>query len=120
MARVKAAITTRRRKKKIFRRAKGFWGKKKNAWKIAVQAVEHAWRHEYRDRRLRRRGLRALWIARINAAARMNGTTYSRLAAALRKAGIELDRKVLSDVAVRDPEAFKILVATAAPTKKAA
>ena len=110
MPRVKAGITTRRRKKKIFRRAKGFWGKKKNAWKIAVQAVEHAWRHEYRDRRLRRRALRQLWIARINAAARENGTTYSRLTAALKKAGIVLDRKVLADVAARDPQAFKDIV----------
>lgn len=110
MARVKGGVTTRARKKKIFRRSKGFWGKKKHSWKEAIQAVEHAWRHEYRDRRLRRRELRKLWIARINAAAREAGTTYSRLTAGLKSAGIALDRKSLADLAVRDREAFRTLV----------
>jgi large subunit ribosomal protein L20 len=113
MARVKRGVTAHARHKKVIDKAKGYHGRRKNVFRAAVQAVEKAAQYAYRDRRNRKRDFRALWIQRINAAARANGLTYARFIDGLRKAGIELDRKVMSDLAIREPEAFKSLVAQA-------
>lgn len=109
MARVKRGVTARARHKKILDQAKGFRGRKKNVFRAAVEAVEKSLQYAYRDRRNRKRQFRALWIQRINAAARIHGLTYSRFMDGLKKAQIDLDRKVLADLAVREPEAFKAL-----------
>jgi large subunit ribosomal protein L20 len=106
MPRVKHAVATKRRKKKVLARAKGFWGARSRLYRTAQEAVNRAEAYAYRDRRVRKRDFRKLWIARINAAARLNGLSYSRLIHGLDKAGIEVNRKVLADLAVRDPEAF--------------
>ena len=106
MPRVKHAVATKRRKKKVLARAKGFWGARRRLYRTAQEAVNRAEAYAYRDRRVRKRDFRKLWIARINAAARLNGLSYSRLIHGLDKAGIEVNRKVLADLAVRDPEAF--------------
>src|SRR3970040_113327 len=106
MARVKRGMVSRRRHKKILRLAKGFYGAKSRWYKLANQYVVRALANAYRDRRLRKREFRRLWIARINAAARGNGIPYSRLIAGLRKAGITVNRKTLADLAVEDPAAF--------------
>jgi large subunit ribosomal protein L20 len=98
------------RRKKVIARAKGFQGRSKNNFRLAKQRSEKALQYAYRDRRVRKRNFRALWIQRINAGARENGLTYSQFINGLNKAGIELDRKVLSDLAVREPESFKSLV----------
>jgi large subunit ribosomal protein L20 len=111
--RVKKGFKARRRRNRVLKLAKGFRGRRKNCYKRANQAVERALDYSTRDRRRRRRDFRALWIARINAAARLNGTTYSRLAAALRKAGVALDRKVLADLALQLPGDFAAVVKTA-------
>jgi len=110
MARVKRGMVSRRRHKKILRLAKGFYGAKSRWYKLANQYVVRALANAYRDRRLRKREFRRLWIARINAAARGNGLPYSRLIAGLRKAGIAVNRKTLADLAVEDPAAFDALV----------
>jgi large subunit ribosomal protein L20 len=110
MARVKRGVTAHARHKKIIKQAKGYYGRRKNVFRAAVQAVEKAGQYAYRDRRQRKRNFRALWIQRINAAARALGLTYGRFINGLDKAGIEVDRKMLSDLAVREPEAFKSLV----------
>ncbi|MEK7246067.1 MAG: 50S ribosomal protein L20 [Pseudomonadota bacterium] len=110
MARVKRGVTTHARHKKLLKQAAGYRGRAKNAFRIAIEKVEKGLRYAYRDRKNRKRDFRALWIQRINAGARAHGMTYSRLMAGLVKAGIELDRKVLSDLAVREPEAFKAVV----------
>jgi len=110
MARVKRGMVSRRRHKKILRLAKGFYGAKSRWYKLAHQYVVRALANAYRDRRLRKREFRRLWIARINAAARGNGLPYSRLIAGLRKAGITVNRKTLADLAVEDPAAFDALV----------
>ncbi|OHC83013.1 MAG: 50S ribosomal protein L20 [Rhodospirillales bacterium RIFCSPLOWO2_12_FULL_67_15] len=110
MARVKRGVTTHARHKKLLKQAAGYRGRAKNAFRIAIEKVEKGLRYAYRDRKNRKRDFRALWIQRINAGARVHGMTYSRLMAGLTKAGIALDRKVLSDLAVREPEAFKALV----------
>ena len=110
MARVKRGVTTHARHKKLLKPAAGYRGRAKNAFRIAIEKVEKGLRYAYRDRKNRKRDFRALWIQRINAGARVHGMTYSRLMAGLTKAGIALDRKVLSDLAVREPEAFKALV----------
>jgi large subunit ribosomal protein L20 len=110
MARVKRGMVSRRRHKKILRLAKGFYGAKSRWYKLANQYVVRALANAYRDRRLRKREFRRLWIARINAAARGNGIPYSRLIAGLRKAGIAVNRKTLADLAVEDPAAFDALV----------
>lgn len=110
MARVKRGVISRRRHKKILRLAKGFYGAKSKWYKLANQYVVRALANAYRDRRLRKREFRRLWIARINAAARGNGMPYSRLIAGLRKAGIAVNRKTLADLAVEDPAAFDALV----------
>jgi large subunit ribosomal protein L20 len=109
MARVKRGVTTRARHKKVIGRAKGSRGRSKNTFRAAVQRVEKDLQYAYRDRRVRKRNFRSLWIQRINAAARECGLTYSQLMNGIRKAGIELDRKVLADLAVREPAAFKSL-----------
>ncbi|HEY8351044.1 MAG TPA: 50S ribosomal protein L20 [Sphingomonadales bacterium] len=109
MARVKRGVTAHARHKKVIDQAKGYYGRRKNTYRAAVQAVEKALQYAYRDRRNRKRVFRALWIQRINAAARLHGLTYSRFMDGLKKAQIDLDRKVLADIAVREPEAFKAL-----------
>ena len=110
MARVKRGVTTHARHKKIIKAAKGYRGRRKNTFRVANQAVEKAGQYAYRDRKVRKRNFRALWIQRINAAAREHGMTYGRFINGLSIAGIEVDRKVMSDLAVREPEAFKALV----------
>ena len=112
MPRVKRGVTARARHKKILALAKGYRGRRKNVYRVAKQAVMKAGQYAYRDRRTRKRVFRALWIARINAAARSNGVTYSRFIAGLKKAAIDLDRKVLADLAVNDPAAFTSIVDT--------
>lgn len=113
MARVKRGVTARRRHHKILKPAKGYWGKKSRWFKVANQYVLRALAQAYVHRRTRKRDFRRLWIARINAAARMHGTSYSRLMGDLRRAGVQVNRKVLADLAVRDARAFEALVARA-------
>ena len=110
MSRVKRGVTSHARHRKVLKQAKGYYGRRKNTIRVAKQAVEKAGQYAYRDRKVKKRTFRALWIQRINAAARVNGLTYGRLIDGLKKAGIELDRKVLADIAVREPETFKGLV----------
>ena len=110
MARVKRGVTAHARHKKILALAKGFRGRRKNVFRIAKEAVMRAGQYAYRDRRNRKRVFRNLWIARINAASRNLGVTYSKLMAGLKKARIEIDRKVLADLAVNDPAAFGSIV----------
>jgi large subunit ribosomal protein L20 len=114
MARVKRGVTSHARHRKVIKQAKGYYGRRKNTIRIAKQAVEKAGQYAYRDRKVRKRTFRALWIQRINAAARANGLTYGRMIDGLKKAGIDLDRKVLADMAVHEPETFKGLVEAAA------
>ena len=109
MTRVKRSIRTRARHKKIIKQAKGYFGKKSIVFRIANQQVMKSLNYAYRDRRAKKRDFRRLWIVRINAAARINGMSYSRLMNGLRKAGIALDRKVLADIAVHDAVAFAAL-----------
>ena len=111
MPRVKRGVTARARHKKILALAKGYRGRRKNVYRVAKQAVMKAGQYAYRDRRTRKRVFRALWIARINAGARSHGVTYSKFIAGLKKASIDLDRKVLSDMAINDPAAFGAIVA---------
>lgn len=109
MARVSGGPAAHARHRKVIKAAKGYRGRRKNTFRIANQAVEKAGQYAYRDRKAKKRTFRALWIQRINAAARMNGLTYSTFMHGLAKAGIEVDRKVLADIAVREPEAFGAL-----------
>ncbi len=111
MPRVKRGVTAHARHKKILKLAKGFRGRRKNVFRIAKQAVMKAGQYAYRDRRTRKRVFRQLWIARINAASRELGVTYSKFMAGLKKAQIDLDRKVLADMAVNDPAGFGSIVA---------
>ena len=113
MPRAKTGVVRRRRHQRILKRAKGYWGLRSKSFRIAQQTLLNAEDYAYRDRRDKKGEFRRLWIARINAAARQEGMTYSRFVAGLRKAGVELDRKVLADIAVREPEAFRALVETA-------
>lgn len=106
MARVKRGVTAHAKHKKVLDKAKGYKGRRKNVYRVAVQAVTKAGQYAYRDRRQRKRQFRALWIARINAAARECGLSYSRLIDGLKKAAIEIDRKVLADLAVHEKDAF--------------
>ena len=106
MARVKRGVTSHRRHKKILRQAKGYYGNRSKIYRVANQAVMRSLQYAYAHRKLRKRDFRKLWIARINAAARMNGLSYSRFMYGLSKAGIELNRKVLADIAVKDAAAF--------------
>ena len=119
MSRVKNSVQTRQRRKKILKRAKGFRGARSRTFKVAKQAVMKAGQYSYRDRRRKKRVFRSLWIIRINAAARENGLSYSKLIAGLKKAQIALDRKTLADLAVNDKEAFS-LIAEEAKAKLAA
>ncbi len=111
--RVKSGSVTRRRHKKIIRRTKGFYGTRHRLFRRANEGLINAMCYAYRDRRNRKRDMRRLWITRINAAARQNGTTYSRLMHNLKEAGIQLNRKMLSDMAVRDPQAFSKVIEVA-------
>lgn len=108
--RVKGGVVTRRRHKRLLKRASGFYSANSRAFTHAREKVDRALKYEYRDRRVRKRDMRALWIQRINAAARLNGTSYSTLMGALKKANIDLDRKVLSDIAINDASGFSALV----------
>ena len=110
MPRVKRGVIARARHKKVLDAAKGYRGRRKNVYRIAKQAVMKAGQYAYRDRRQRKRQFRTLWIARINAAARVNGVTYGRFIDGLNKSGVELDRKILADMAVTQPQAFAELV----------
>ncbi|MDH5589980.1 MAG: 50S ribosomal protein L20 [Gemmatimonadota bacterium] len=110
MPRVTTAVARNKRKKKLFKAAKGYFGGRKNLYRTAKDAVEKGWEHAYRDRKKKKRNFRALWIARINAAAREHDMSYSRFMNGLKEAGIELDRKALADLAVHKPEAFAALV----------
>ena len=116
MSRVKRGVTKHARHRKIIGRAKGYYGRRKNTFRAANQAVEKAGQYAYRDRKVKKRNFRALWIQRINAAVRQHGMTYGRFIDGLNKAGVEVDRKMLADLAVKEPDAFKALVdqATAA------
>ena len=110
MARVSRGVVTKEKHKKIFKKAKGFYGRRKNVFRVAVQAVERSMQYAYRDRRSKKRDFRGLWIQRINAGVRMHGLTYSQFISGLKKATIEIDRKVLAELAVNQPETFKLLV----------
>ncbi len=110
MSRVKRGVTSHARHKKVLKQAEGYYGRRKNTIRIAKQAVDQALQYNYRDRKNRKRTFRALWIQRINAAARMHGLTYGRFIDGLGRAGVEVARKLLADLAVREPDAFKALV----------
>jgi large subunit ribosomal protein L20 len=110
MAKVKHSVATRKRKKKLLKEAKGFWGDRSKQYQQARRALMHALVYAYRDRRVKKREFRALWIARINAACRQEGLTYSKFMNGLKKAKVGLDRKILADLAVRDSKVFEKLV----------
>ncbi len=110
MARVKRAVSARKKRRKVLGLAQGYWGTKKSSYRRAKEQVQRSLRYAYRDRRRRKRDFRRLWIARINAAARLNGLTYSEFIHGLNAAGVELDRKVLADIAVHDKAAFAGIV----------
>src|SRR6267142_6897665 len=113
MARVKRGVTAHARHKKVLELAKGYRGRNSTVYRVAIEKVEKALRYAYRDRRNRKRDFRALWIQRINAGAREHGLTYSQFMHGIKLAGLDLDRKVLSDLAVREPEAFQAIAVTA-------
>lgn len=110
MPRVKRGVQARARHKKVLKQAKGYYGARSRVYRVAVQAVTKAGQYAYRDRRQRKRQFRQLWIARINAAARLNDLSYSRFINGLKKASVEIDRKILADIAVHDSAAFTALV----------
>ena len=110
MARVSRGVTTHARHKKVIKRAKGYYGRRKNVFRVAVQAVERGMQYSYRDRRKRKSDFRGLWIQRINASVRPHGMTYSQFINGLKKATIQIDRKILADLAVNQPNTFKALV----------
>ena len=109
MPRVKRSVHARKKRKKVLGQAKGYWGLKKSSYRYAKEQVEHSLAYAYRDRKARKRTFRRLWIMRINAAARANGLSYNQFVAGCRKAEIELDRKVLAELAVNEPAAFKAI-----------
>ena len=113
MARVKRGVVSHARHKKVLEQAKGYRGRRKNTIRVARQAVEKGLQYAYRDRKVRKRNFRALWIQRINAGSRSHGLTYARFMNGLKLSGVEIDRKMLADLAAREPEAFKVLVDTA-------
>ena len=113
MSRVKRGLTAHARHKKILNMAKGYRGRNKNVFRVAVEKVEKGLQYAYRDRKAKKRSFRSLWIQRINAATRIHDMTYSRFISGLVKAGVELDRKVLADIALKEPQAFAKLVETA-------
>src|SRR5688500_3264478 len=120
MARVKRSVHAKKKRRVILDRASGYYGNKSRSYRAANEQVMHSLQYAYRDRRARKGDFRQLWIQRINAAARQNGTTYSRLISGLRLAGVEVDRKVMADLAVREPAAFTALVAAANAATEAA
>jgi len=120
MSRVKGGPRAHARHKKIIKQAKGYYGRRKNCFRTAVQAVEKAGQYAYRDRRVKKRNFRALWIQRINAAARLHDMTYSTFMHGLKLQGIEMDRKVLSDIAIREPEQFATIAKSAQDALKKA
>ena len=120
MARVKRGVTAHARHKKVVKQAKGYDGRNKNVFRTAVERVEKGLQYAYRDRRVRKRTFRGLWIQRINAGAREHGLTYSQFMNGLKRAGVEVDRKVLSDLATREPAAFKSLAEQAQSALNAA
>ena len=113
MPRATSAVARHRKKKKYLRAARGYFGGRSKLWRIAKNAVERGWQYSYRDRKNKKREFRRLWITRINAAARQHDLSYSRFMNGLKRAGVEVNRKVLADLAVREPEAFGELVARA-------
>ena len=113
MPKAKNAVASKARRKRIIKKAKGFWGSRGNVLTVVKHAVDKAEQYAYRDRRAKKRTFRALWIMRINAAARLNDTTYSRLVDAMNKKSIEIDRKTLAEIAVKDPAAFSQIVKVA-------
>ena len=113
MSRVKRGVTAHAKHKKILKKAEGFYGRRKNTIRTAKAAVDKSMQYAYRDRKVRKRNFRALWIQRINAAVREHGLTYGRFIDGLNKAGIEMDRKVMSDMAIHEPQAFEALVGKA-------
>lgn len=112
MARVKRGFIARRRRNRVLKQTEGFSGGRKNRFRQAIECLHKSWQYAYIGRKQRKREMRRLWIVRINAAARQNSTTYSRLMHGLKVAGVELDRKVLSDLAIHDPSAFSAVVAS--------
>ena len=110
MARVKRGVVAHARHKKVLKQAKGYYGRRKNVWTVAKNAVEKAMSYAYRDRRTKKRNFRSLWITRINAGARMHGMSYSEFMGKVKAQNIELNRKVLADLAMNHPEAFKAIV----------
>lgn len=104
------AVASRARRKKLLKAAKGYWGRRSNVWTVAKNAVEKGMQYAYRDRKAKKREFRSLWIQRINAGAREHGMSYSQLMGGLKKANVELNRKVLADLAMNHPEAFKAVV----------
>ena len=104
------SVASKARKKKVLKAAKGYWGRKKNVWTVAKNAVEKGWTYAYRDRKAKKREFRSLWIQRINAGVREHGMNYANFINGLKKAGINLNRKVLADLAMNNPEAFKAIV----------
>ena len=113
MARVKRAVSAKKKRRTILNRAKGYYGQASRSYKYAKEQVQHSLQYQYRDRRNKKREIRRLWITRINAAARINGMSYSVLMNGLKKAGVQLDRKVLSDMAINDPAAFTAITEVA-------
>ena len=113
MPRVKRAVSAHKKRRTVLNSAKGYYGAKARSYRAAKEQVQHSLQYQYRDRRNKKREVRRLWITRINAAARINGLSYSVFMNGLKKAGVELDRKVLSDMAINDPEAFASLVEVA-------
>ena len=110
MPRTSNKVASHRRRKKILKRAKGYWGSRSNVWTVAKHHIEKGLQHAYRDRRLKKRSFRRLWIVRINAAARINGTTYSKLIHGLNEKHIVINRKILADFAMNQPDVFKSIV----------
>ena len=104
------AVASRRRRKKMMKHAKGFFGRRKNVWTVAKNAVEKAWQYAYRDRKNNKRNFRRLWITRINAGARLHGMSYSQFMGGVHKEGIEINRKVLADLAMNHPVAFEAII----------
>ena len=110
MTRVSRGVTARARHKKIIKKSKGYYGRRKNVFRVAVQAVERSMQYAYRDRKKRKSDFRGLWIQRINAGVRIHGLTYSQFINGLKKSSIDIDRKILADLAVNQPEVFKALI----------
>ncbi|HKJ44411.1 MAG TPA: 50S ribosomal protein L20 [Balneolales bacterium] len=110
MPRSRNLVASRRRRKKVLNQAKGYWGARSKVYTVAKNAVEKALTYQYRDRKVRKREFRKLWITRINAASRLNGTTYSKLMGAMKEKNMDINRKVMADLAVHEPDAFKAIV----------